>query len=129
MSNKHLFISYALADGEFASELGDVLRRRGAVVYSDKDMQPGGPWLEALRDQIQKSSALVLIIPSRLMPNRNNIWFEAGAAKAFGKKVLAVLPPHQRLSRDLPTDLADLLVLDTDERPLESVADTLLQAA
>lgn len=129
MSSKRLFISYSNEDKIFASKLRDLLQKRGALVFSDSGAAPRDPWLEALRKQIQESSALVLVVPSRSVPNRNNIWFEAGVAKAFGKKILAVLPPHERLSRDLPTDLADLLMLDAGERPLESVAETLLQAA
>jgi hypothetical protein len=63
------------------------------------------------------------------MANRNTIWFEAGAAKALGKPVLAVLPPSRDPgSTELPTDLAGLLVLDADRRSLESVADTLVHA-
>jgi hypothetical protein len=39
----------------------------------------------------------------------------------LGKPVLAVLPPHHQRSRtELPTEIADLLVLSTDERPLET---------
>ena len=58
---------------------------------------------------------------------RNNLWFEAGAAKALGKRVLAVLPPHARLD-ELPINVADILVLDAGERPFESIADTLVEA-
>ncbi len=79
------------------------------------------------RREIERASALILLIPSDDVPNRNNIWFEAGAAKALGKRVLAVLPPNRRLV-DLPSDIADILVLDADKRPLESIADTLIQA-
>src|SRR5262245_26518522 len=128
MANKRLFISYAFEDGAFASELSKFLKARGASVYLDTLERPD-VWPYVVRDEIRKASALVLIVPPRSVPNRNNVWFEAGAAKALGKKILAVLPPYERLSSDLPTDLADLLVLDAGERPLENVADTLLQAA
>jgi hypothetical protein len=128
MASKRLFISYALEDGAFAARLGKFLEARGASVYRDGWARPDN-WPYVVREEIRKASALVLVVPARSVPNRNNVWFEAGAAKALGKKILAVLPPDQRLSRDLPTDLADILVLDVGERPLESVADTLLHAA
>jgi hypothetical protein len=55
--------------------------------------------------------------------------FEAGAAKALGKPVLAVLPPKNVSAPiELPTDIAGVLVLDADRRSLDSIADTLLQA-
>jgi hypothetical protein len=129
MASKRLFISYSSEDKTFASKLRAMLQKRGALVFSDAELDLGRPWPEQLRKQIQEASALVLVVPSPSVPNRNNIWFEAGAAKAFGKRILAVLPPKRGGIRDLPTELADLLVLDADERPLESVADTLLQAA
>jgi predicted nucleotide-binding protein len=103
------------------------MTQRGVSVFSDFDLIPGAPWEEVIRKEIEKSSALVLLIPSNDVPNRNNIWFEAGAAKALGKRILAVLPPSHR-SVDLPSDIADVLVLDTDKRPLDSIADTLVQA-
>lgn len=70
---------------------------------------------------------MFLFLPSDDVPNRNNIWFEAGAVKALGKRVLAILPPNRRLV-DPPSDIADVLFLDADKRPLESIADTLIQA-
>jgi hypothetical protein len=105
------------------------MKKRGASVFSDVDTALGSLWSDVLRREIEQASALVLIIPSHSVENRNNIWFEAGAAKALGKPVLAVLPPKRETGPfDMPTDLAGLIVLDTDRRSLESVTDTLLQA-
>ena len=126
---KRVFISYAHEDKAFASELGNLMMKRGASVFSDTDLTPGSLWSDVLRREIEQATALVLIIPTHHVANRNHVWFEAGAAKALGKPVLAVLPPkHESGTVDLPTDIAGLLVLDADRRSLESVADTLLQA-
>jgi hypothetical protein len=125
---KHVFLSSARGDRKWAEDLASLMTRRGvSVFFSDFDLAPGFPWAEVIRKEIEKASALVLLIPSNDVPNRNNIWFEAGAAKALGKRILAVLPPSHR-SVDLPSDIADVLVLDADKRPLESIADTLVQA-
>jgi hypothetical protein len=91
-------------------------------------MMPGSDWAEVLRSELERSSALILIIPSRSAANRNNVLFEAGAAKALGKRIFAVLPPNHSSHIELPTNIADLLVMDADRRSLESIADTLLQA-
>jgi hypothetical protein len=94
-----------------------------------ESVNPGEKWSEGLRKEIENATALILLIPSLESSNRNDVWAEAGAAKALGKPILAVLPPrHKGTRRELPTDIAGLLVLDTDERPLENTADTLLQA-
>jgi predicted nucleotide-binding protein len=126
---KRIFISYAREDKEFARELAESMKRSGVSVFSDIDVMPGALWSDVLRREIEQASALVLIIPSYRVANRNNIWFEAGAAKALGKPVLAVLPPQREpKSIELPTDLAGLIVLDADRRSVQSVAETLLQA-
>lgn len=126
---KRVFISYAHEDSAFASALGDLMTERGASVFADADLTPGSLWGDVLRHEIERATALVLVIPSPAVANRNNLWFEAGAAKALGKPVLAVLPPKPEAGAvELPTDLAGLLVLDADRRPLETIADTLLQA-
>jgi hypothetical protein len=127
-STKHVFLSYAHENRELANDLASVMSRRGVSVFLDSDaIRPGDVWSDVIRREIERASALVLLIPSEDVPNRNNIWFEAGAAKALGKRVLAVLPPNRRLA-DLPSEIADILVLDADKRPLESIADTLIQA-
>jgi predicted nucleotide-binding protein len=127
--NKRLFISYAQEDHAFARELGRAIADRGASVFLDIDMSSGSFWADSLRSEIERATALILIIPSRHVANRNNILFEAGAAKALGKPVLAVLPPkHQAERIELPTDIAGVLVLDADRRSVENIADTLLQA-
>jgi len=126
-STKYVFLSYAHENRELAKDLASLMSRRGVSVFLDSDVKPGDLWSSVIRREIERASALILLIPSDDVPNRNNIWFEAGAAKALGKRVLAVLPPNRRLV-DLPSDIADILVLDADKRPLESIADTLIQA-
>jgi hypothetical protein len=126
---KHLFISYGIEDGDFARTLSRLMKNRGASVSLDTDIAPGMAWADWLRPEIERATALILVIPSRQTPNRNNLLFEAGAAKALGKPVLAVLPPNRKAAPiEMPTDIAGVLVLDADRRSLDSVADTLLQA-
>jgi hypothetical protein len=127
--SRRIFISYSFEDRSFAKRLGNLLKNRGALVLQDTDIASGGAWADMLRTKIEQSDALILVIPSRNAANRNNVLFEAGAARALGKHVFAVLPPEHAVSSiDLPTDIAGLLVLDADRRSLESIADTLLQA-
>ncbi|PYF03813.1 TIR domain-containing protein [Rhodopseudomonas faecalis] len=127
--HKRVFISYARQDRDFARQIGDLMIQRGVAVAGNLDASFGSDWRDGLRRQIESANALVLLIPSQTEPNRNAIWFEAGAAKALGKPVLAVLPPsREAATTELPTDLAGLLMLDANRRSLDSVADTLVQA-
>jgi TIR domain len=124
----HMFISYSSRDREFAEKLSEQLRKHGVIVFPDRDFDPGSEWQNRFRDQIEKSSALVVLLPTLDAPSRNNVWFEAGVARALGKRVLAILPPN-RTTKQLPAELADLVVLDTKNRPIEGIAATLVQAA
>jgi hypothetical protein len=129
-SGKRVFMSYANEDRAFASRLGALMMERGVSVASNEATGTRGRSIDdALRDAIEGATALLLLIPSQHASDRNVTWFEAGAAKALGKPVLAVLPPSREPgTTELPTDLAGLLVLDADRRPLESIADMLVQA-
>jgi TIR domain len=85
-STKHVFLSYALEDRELAKDLASLMSRRGASVFSDFDVKLGELWSSVIRDEIEKSSALVLLISSDGFRNRNNIWFEAGALKHWERE-------------------------------------------
>ncbi len=127
---KRVFLSYAHDDRVFARQLATLLQQRGVVVTSNDATATRGREIDdTLRQAIADVSALVLLIPPQRASDRNITWFEAGAAKALDKPVLAVLPPsHAPGSTDLPTDLAGLLILDAERRPLASIADMLAEA-
>jgi hypothetical protein len=124
-----VFISYSTSDKDFAQALAKELEEHGISVFDPKYFSPGEDWTSVFREKLEESTALILLLPSPDSPHRNNLWFEAGAAKALGKPVFAVVPPHQKIAHSqLPTDIANLLVLDAEERPLEQLADMLVQA-
>jgi TIR domain len=83
-SAKNVFLSYAAENRELAKDLASLMSRRGVSVFFDSDVKPGDLWSSVVRREIERASALILLIPSDDVPNRNNIWFEAGAAKALG---------------------------------------------
>uniref|UniRef100_Q07MU1 TIR domain-containing protein n=1 Tax=Rhodopseudomonas palustris (strain BisA53) TaxID=316055 RepID=Q07MU1_RHOP5 len=129
-SGERVFISFSNADRAFARQLGALIQARGVSVTTNEATAARDRLIDdTLRHAIERATALVLLIPSQHVSDRNITWFEAGAAKALGKPVLAVLPPLRDAgSTELPTDLAGLLVLDADRRSLDSIADTLVQA-
>lgn len=128
-ARKHIFLSYAREDRDFAKELSGLMKERGASVFFDTNaVALGEEWGSVLRKEIEKATALVLLIPSRNVSDRNFIWFEAGAARALGKPVLAVLPPAHKATRtEIPTDIAGLIILDAGERPLDRAIESAAQ--
>ena len=125
--SKPVFLSHAAEDALFARRLTDLMSARGIEVFVDSTTTAGEAWPQAFRRDIAKVSALVMLIPSDTARDRNSLWFEAGAARTLGKRVLAVLPPDRHVV-DLPNDLADVLVLDADRRALGDIVDILIQA-
>ena len=128
---KRIFLSYSRDDGDFARSLARAMTGKGAhISFENETASIGDHWAESVRREIEQASAVVLVLPADGDARRNYIWFEVGVAKALGKAVLAVLPPGQKLSRaDEPENIADMLVLDADSRPLDSIAEILLRAA
>lgn len=126
---KRVFISSSPEDRGFAEALAERMTTRGASVFFDTNLVPGSHWGDTLRSELERTSALVLVIPARGLEHRNYALFEAGAAKALGKPVLAVLPPgRSAASVEMPSDIAGLIVLDVDRRSLDDTTDTLLHA-
>lgn len=121
------FISYGLGDAPFAAELRERIEASGVKVFDPgRDIPPGGHIEDHLRRELEASDALVFVVPKMGSPQSNMAIFEAGAAKALGKQVLAVMPDS--LGREPPTDLADLAIFDGAKKPMKDVARTLLYA-
>jgi len=101
-----IFVSFGAADRPFAERLVKDLSALGAeVIYDNPLNRPNYSYDWALRRDLEATDALVLIVPEPGSPNANLAFFEAGAAKASGKRVVAVLPtPDASRAREAPTD-------------------------
>jgi len=102
----------------------------GIIVDDPKlSFSSGSEWAKAIRSSLEQADAVVIVVPEAGSTGANNAFFEAGAAHALGKLVLAVVPEHQtsRL-RELPSDLLSLAVMDASKQPIEAVAKTVLHA-
>lgn len=121
------FMSYSSKDAAFASALRESIERDGVSVFDPaRDATPGLDLLTRLREEIEKSDVLILVVPETGTTNANTAFFEAGAAKALGKKVLAVMPDAK--GRQSPSAIADFAIFEAANRPLEDVAKTLIHA-
>jgi hypothetical protein len=125
-----IFISYSQRDQEFARHLAQTLRRQGGEPWlSEHGLLAGSDWLTSLKENLQASDALVLIMPSTSAVSGNSAFFEAGAAKAIGKDVIVVVPELQSVDRsNIPYDLASTVVIDASKKPIDVVANTVLGA-
>ena len=121
------FLSYNSKDAVFASALRESIERDGVRVFDPaRDTPPGLDLLARLRNEIEASDILILVVPETGTAHANAAFFEAGAAKALGKKVLAVMPDAR--GRQSPSEIADLAIFEAANKPIDDVAKTLVHA-
>lgn len=122
------FMAYSRADRDYAASLAAEIERRGAVVWRDEAaLQPGVNWESALREALNDSDATILVLPRDGAKGANNAIFEAGAAKALGKKVLVVARGDG--DREFPDTIADIAIFNAGSKPLHEIAATLVRNA
>ncbi len=126
----NLFLSYAQADRGFAVQLRNRIEALGAAVWSDDQVALSGERSsDALRSALEAADAVVLVVPEPGSPKANTAYFEAGAARALGKRIVAVTPGSEpsRL-RELPADGYGIAVLDGSRAAPEALANSILTA-
>ena len=130
MNEAVVFLSYATDDRVFAKDLAKRMEGFGVTVVDPvPGLATGDVWAESVSAKINTSDAVLLIVPSAGSSGANNAFFEAGAARALGKRVFAVLPERASARmRDVPSDISSLLVTDASSQPIDQVARTLAGA-
>ena len=125
-----VFISFSKADRSFAERLGSRIRALGADILSDESpLKPGTNTDSALREALETSDGVVLVVPTPGSAKANNAFFEAGAARALGKRVVAVIPPPEpsRVA-ELPAYFQGLAVFDGSRLAPEALAQSIVTA-
>jgi hypothetical protein len=119
-----LFLSSSRQDRSFAELLGQNMRALGAEVMSDETLNgPGVNWDHAFRAALEASDGFVLIMPEPGTARANNAFFEAGAARALGKRIVAVMPSADAArARELPADMYGLAVFDGSNADPDTLA-------
>jgi hypothetical protein len=127
---RRIFISYASSDREFVQELARSLDARGGKAsFSEHGLGVESDWLADLRNRLEKSDTVVLVMPSLTAASSNNAFFEVGAARAIGKDVVIVVRDIDTVDRtNIPLDLARMVVVDAGKQPIEQVAATVMGA-
>ena len=123
-----LFLSYSRSDRPFAERLRSNIQALGEDVMSDEGWSlPGMNWEAGLREALESSDAMVLIVPEPGSARANNAFFEAGAARALGKPVIAVLPTvDPGRARELPSDMYGLAVFDGSHIAADTLANAIV---
>ena len=130
MKPKRVFLSHSYTDRAFAQSLGATIKAMGIAVGDPAlSSSSGNEWAKAIRNSLEQADAVVIVVPEAGSTGANNAFFEAGAAHALGKPVVAVVPEQQtnRL-RELPSNLLDFAVMDASKQPIEAVAKTVVHA-
>lgn len=121
-----VFISYSRADRDFSVSFIREIEQLGGSVWFDDKIAPGDAYEDKLRQAIHESDAFILIVPKEGAHGANNVFFEAGAAKAMRKSIVMVLAGGGH--RELPQELMNFMCLDARNRPVAEVAATLMRS-
>lgn len=127
---KNVFISYDYQNRDFANKLAISLEEQGMKSFlSGNDFRTGGNWLEDLKGHVKTADGFVLVMPTTTSVSSNSTFFEVGVARAFGKKVVVVVPDIEMVDRsNIPMDIANTIVIDAAKQSLKSVAATVVGA-
>jgi nucleoside 2-deoxyribosyltransferase len=99
-------------------------------ILSGHGISAGSEWQSALREQIRGADLFVLVMPEAKASSSNSTFFEAGVARAFGKRIAVVVPDLQKVdTTNIPLDLAGSVFTDAGNRPIEEVASRIAGAA
>ncbi len=126
----NVFISYAVGDRDFATNLASSLKERGfASFVSGSDARAESKWLDLLKEKVESVDGFILVMPAKTAPSSNNAFFEAGVARALGKSVVVVVPDLEEVDRsNIPVDLADTVIVDAAKKSPKSIADAVAVA-
>lgn len=129
MNARTVFLSYASDDRAFAAQIRDAVAQRGAeAVDADSVVQPGSDVGGAAMEALRSADLFVFVVPEKEGSGRWAL-MELGAAKALGKRIVALMPDRHRAGNsEVAVRLSDVLVLDAGEKPATRVAEQLLSA-
>jgi hypothetical protein len=131
MADKRVFFSYSTDDRAFADELRQAMTADHHVqVWDPAAAVSAGSMIEdPITENLSKSDLFVYIIPEKEGSGKWSL-FELGAAKALGRKIVAVLRDSGRVANSgVAASLADLLVVDGDRKSPKEVARKILEKA
>ena len=124
-----LFSSHSLADRAFAERLTTRIQALGRRSGPTRRSSPAKTGTRRFARLWKSSDGIVLVVPEPGTAKANSAFFEAGAARALGKPVVAVIPEAEP-SRvgELPADVYGLAVFDGSHVGPEALAEKIVSA-
>lgn len=92
---RKIFLSYSVNDRDFARRLSKLLGEAGVSTSSVGDLVMKDDTWEELRFRINDADRFVFVVPAREGDGKVAL-MELGAAKAFNKEIVAVMPNGSR---------------------------------
>lgn len=113
-AKRRVFVSYAIEDSAYASELINSLAQQPNLhVFTTDKMSAGENWRLKIKRALSDSDFfLVLLSPTSVQSKW--VQFELGAAWGLNKPIIPVVTSHEVVNR-IPLDLGELHVVDLDE--------------
>ncbi|MGH6924344.1 MAG: toll/interleukin-1 receptor domain-containing protein [Propylenella sp.] len=124
---RRVFLSYASSDSRFASRLAEALSASGVDARLDTEaVEPGGNLEESILSVLRESDIVVFVVPEREGAGK---WAlaELGAARALGKRIVAVVPEASRYhNSDVARILSGSAVIDASSLPKEALVNAIM---
>jgi TIR domain len=124
-----IFLSYSLDDREFAERLRAAMNEENVEVWDPVSVSAGDKFQDSIDDALKQADVFVYVIPEREGSGKWSL-FELGAAKALGKRIVAVLPDTGRIANSaVAAKLADRLVVDENAKSPSGTVRKILEKA
>jgi hypothetical protein len=121
-SVSRVFISYAQNDTPLVRKLVAELRNLTVAGWMDaSDIAGGAVISSAVRDALQRSAAVLVLLSPRALQSRW-VQFEIGAAEALGKPIIPVIIEGDNLEEQMPAYLKQRQWLDARYKSPAEVA-------
>ena len=129
-ASRNVFLSYSSNDTEFAAHLTSILRDRGiSILGTGAGIKIGDDIAKGISEALKISDTLIFVVPSREGEGRNAL-AELGAAKALGKRIVAVMPNSSRAwNSDFARQISDASIVDASRMDDNALLDALAMAS
>ena len=135
-----VFISHAFADDKLAKRVANTLRNAGFQVWDETQILPGENWAESLRNALDESDAMVVLLtPSSVhSPNiAHEVGYALGKQEYKNRLIPAIAAPSEKFeSGEIPWvfnlqqfQMIHVPNLEEDEDELKKIAQALQAVA
>jgi nucleoside 2-deoxyribosyltransferase len=124
----NVFVSYAWDDRDFAERVRSAVAQSGANALDPYSIEAASDLEGEVLKAVRAADVFVFVIPSREGLGKSAL-AELGAARALGKRIVALMPDRARAANsEVAVRLSDLIVLDAGEKTASTLAQQVLSA-